>query len=177
MDSTLCTRISASRHSTKSAKVPPVSIPTSSTASTSVNLSADCTTSTQRTERQGELVSPLTPGDLDGTLALRRHAYIRLPNVYLELYGQHGNLPRHTKAVTGFFEAAFGPSFWSSLDPGRGSDAQTQIAADCGCRLAALVAADPQAAARTRHRLALEIERTENKLEGIRAKAAVRRNR
>lgn len=70
-------------------------------------------------------MSPLTSRTLDGTLALRRHAFSTLPNAYLARYRQHGDLPRYTESVTGFFEAAFGPSLWSSLDPGRGSDAQT----------------------------------------------------
>lgn len=104
-------------------------------------------------------LEPFTAEALQDRLALRRHVFRTLPDPYFAAFEKDADLTGYTASVTAFFEAAFGPSLWASLNPEPGAEGRAQVVDEFGRRLASAVAADPRAAACSWHTVTLDIER------------------
>jgi hypothetical protein len=68
-------------------------------------------------------------------------------------------LGAYRDAVTGFFRAAFEPSLWSALDPGRNAPDVAAVADAFRREFGQQIAADPAAASCTWHVVILDIAR------------------
>ncbi|MEU3491007.1 hypothetical protein [Streptomyces massasporeus] len=107
-----------------------------------------------------EFLAPLRAEPLVRDLSVEEHSLVALPDILLEEYHATRDVEHFAGRVTGFFEAAFGPSLFSVLSPGgRSPEALTELMAEFRTRLAARVAADPGAVETHWHVVLLRIVR------------------
>ncbi|WP_129307873.1 SAM-dependent methyltransferase [Streptomyces sp. L2] len=106
-----------------------------------------------------EFLEPLESGPLAQALRLDEHDLVALPDVILDAYDRSGDAGAFADRLTTFFQAAFGPSLFSALDPDRAPDSTAALTAAFRTRLTALLAADPRAAETHWHVVTLRMSR------------------
>jgi hypothetical protein len=107
----------------------------------------------------GEFAAPFAGGPLAESLELRRRTAKVLPDAFFAAFEKTGDAAAYRDAVVGFFHAAFEPSLWSALDPGRDASNMAAIVGAFRRGLGERVAADPAAASCTWHVEILDIAR------------------
>lgn len=106
-----------------------------------------------------EFLAPLRAEPLAEVLRVEEHDLVALPDLHLERFEESGDAAAFAEGVTDFFQAAFQPSLFSALDPGR-SEAEVSAAAGALAEgLRARAAADPKAMETHWHVVALRITR------------------
>ena len=108
---------------------------------------------------RAEFLAPLQTGPLTEVLRVEEHELVALPDILLDQFQATGDAQVFADQVTAFFQAAFGPSVFSALDPGRGSDEVEAVSKAFATGLHARIATDPQAVETHWHIVVLRITR------------------
>ncbi|WP_432155369.1 hypothetical protein [Streptomyces sp. bgisy153] len=106
-----------------------------------------------------EFLAPLGAGHLAGVLRVEECDLVVLPDVLLEQLRASGDVHDFAGQVTAFFQAAFQPSLFSALDPGRGPGGVDALAEAFAAGMRSRVAADPEAVETHWHVVPLRIAR------------------
>ncbi|WP_432176832.1 hypothetical protein [Streptomyces sp. Tue6028] len=110
-----------------------------------------------RTEE--EFLAPLRTGPVSDVFRVEEHTLVALPDDLLERFEQSGDAQEFADEVTAFFQAAFQPSLFSSLAPGRSDAEADALAAAFATGLRDRVAAEPEAVETHWHFVALRLTR------------------
>ncbi|WP_175499920.1 MULTISPECIES: hypothetical protein [unclassified Streptomyces] len=92
-----------------------------------------------------EFLAPLRSGPSAGDFRVEEHELVALPDLLLAELRDTGDVRDFAGQVTGFFQAAFQPSLFSALDPGRGPLAVHALGEAFASGMRTRVAADPGA--------------------------------
>ncbi|MFC8272689.1 hypothetical protein ACFUJR_09115 [Streptomyces sp. NPDC057271] len=106
-----------------------------------------------------EFLAPLRDGPLAELLRVEEHDLVVLPDILLGHLRETGDVQGYAEQVTAFFQAAFQPSLFSALDPGRGGSDVDALADAFAAGMRARVAADPEAVETHWHVVPLRIAR------------------
>ncbi|MBW5481819.1 class I SAM-dependent methyltransferase [Streptomyces bambusae] len=106
-----------------------------------------------------EFLAPLRAGPLAEVLRVEEYDLVVLPDILLGQLRETGDVQGFADEVTGFFQAAFQPSLFSALDPGRAPGEVDAVAEAFAAGMRTRVAADPEAVETHWHVVPLRIAR------------------
>ncbi|MDX6759127.1 hypothetical protein SIN09_06650 [Streptomyces sp. F8] len=106
-----------------------------------------------------EFLAPLREGPLAQALRVEEYDLVVLPDLLLDRLRETGDVKGFAEQVTAFFQAAFQPSLFSVLDPGRAPGEADAVAEAFAVGMRSRVAADPEAVETHWHVVPLRLAR------------------